>query len=120
MKRERHLVARSFETYAEQLAQDWEPATRAVADQAAAFFAAQVNAQLDLGAQIAQARTDAHLSQKDLGVRSNVPQPEISRIERGAGNPTRETLNKLATALNSRFVLVPLTATEVSQQEVAV
>jgi len=110
-------VARSFDAYADQLAENWDPATRAVADQAAGFFAAQVNAQLDLGAQIAQARIDAHLSQKDLGLRSNVPQPEISRIERGAGNPTRETLNKLATALNARFVLVPVAAVELDQQQ---
>ncbi|QNK82848.1 helix-turn-helix domain-containing protein [Nakamurella sp. PAMC28650] len=108
-------MARSFDAYADQLAGNWNPATRAVADQAAAFFAAQVTAQLDLGAQIAQARIGSHLSQTDLGVRSGVPQPEISRIERGAGNPTRETLNKLATALNARFVLVPLAAVDVAQ-----
>lgn len=33
--------------------------------------------------------------------------PEISRIERGLGNPARDALNRLATALHAHLTLVP-------------
>jgi len=99
-------MARSFDDFATKLEQRWDAETKDLAASAAAYFAAQVQAQLDLGAQIAQVRQRAHMSQKELAARSTVPQPEISRIERGTGNPTRETLTKLASALHARFVLV--------------
>jgi len=99
-------MERSFDNFAAELEQGWDAETKEIAARAAAYFSAQVQGQLDLGAQIARVRLEAHLSQVELAARSNVPQPEISRIERGSGNPTRETLTKLATALNARLVLV--------------
>jgi ribosome-binding protein aMBF1 (putative translation factor) len=52
-----------------------------------------------LGDQLAATRKAAHLTQEQLAERSGVPQPEISRIEHGQGNPTKDTLAKLGDAL---------------------
>jgi XRE family transcriptional regulator, regulator of sulfur utilization len=99
-------IERPFDELAYELEKSWDEPTRNLSARAAAYFAAQVQGQLDLGVQIAQIRQQARLSQSELAARSSVPQPEISRIERGSGNPTRETLTKLATALNARLVLM--------------
>jgi DNA-binding XRE family transcriptional regulator len=53
----------------------------------------------ELGQQLTAQRTAAQLSQARLAELSGVPQPEISRIENGQGNPTRETLTKLGQPL---------------------
>jgi transcriptional regulator with XRE-family HTH domain len=44
------------------------------------------------------ARRRAGLSQRELARRSGVPQPSISRIERGLGSPTVDTLERLLRA----------------------
>jgi XRE family transcriptional regulator, regulator of sulfur utilization len=46
------------------------------------------------------------MSQRELSERSGVRQADISRIERGAGNPTEATLQRLASALEKRLELV--------------
>lgn len=97
---------RSFDDYVATVRKGWEPATHDLEAAAEAYFEVQVQAQLDLGAQIARARQSEHLTQADLAARSSVTQPEISRIERGVGNPTRETLMRIAAALHRRIVLV--------------
>lgn len=52
-------------------------------------------------------RKDLHMSQTDLADTSGLSQPEISRIESGATNPTVGTLVKLARGLQSRIRLDP-------------
>jgi DNA-binding XRE family transcriptional regulator len=52
-----------------------------------------------VGQNIAQAREDKHMSQRDLSKKSGVMQAEISKIELGKGNPTISTLQKIAKAL---------------------
>jgi transcriptional regulator with XRE-family HTH domain len=47
------------------------------------------------------------LTQRELADLSGVRQADISRIERGAGNPTESTLQRLAAALDRRLELVP-------------
>jgi predicted transcriptional regulator len=59
-----------------------------------------------LGLQYRDARVAMGLTQRDLALRSGVPQADISRIERGAANPTESTLQRLADALHRRLVLV--------------
>jgi transcriptional regulator with XRE-family HTH domain len=44
------------------------------------------------------ARRLAGLSQRELARRSGIPQPSISRIERGLGSPTVDTLERLLRA----------------------
>ena len=53
------------------------------------------------------ARKAACLTQAELSARAFVQQAEISRIERGLGNPTRDTLLRLALAMGTRLVLIP-------------
>jgi transcriptional regulator with XRE-family HTH domain len=60
-----------------------------------------------LGAQLAAARKARGLTQPALSKLSGIQQAEISRIERGAGNPTAATLLRLANALGQQITLVP-------------
>jgi XRE family transcriptional regulator, regulator of sulfur utilization len=63
-------------------------------------------ASITLGLQFRDARTAQGLTQAELSARSGIPQADISRIERGAGNPTESTLQRLAAVLNQRLELV--------------
>jgi transcriptional regulator with XRE-family HTH domain len=63
-------------------------------------------AAIELGLQFRDARADLGLTQRELSERSGVRQADISRIERGAGNPTEATLQRLAGALEKRLDLV--------------
>jgi DNA-binding XRE family transcriptional regulator len=67
-----------------------------------AMFAAGIA----LGLQFRDARVSRGLTQADLSGLTGIPQPDISRIERGAGNPTESTMQRLAHALNGRLQLV--------------
>jgi DNA-binding XRE family transcriptional regulator len=58
------------------------------------------------GGQIAMLRKRQKLTQPALAKRSGVEQADISRIERGLGNPTEETLAKIARALGVRLAFV--------------
>lgn len=59
-----------------------------------------------LANQILTARKRNGLTQVELASRSGIAQSEISRIERGAGNPTVETLSRVGRSLdlNLQFV----------------
>jgi len=58
-----------------------------------------------LGLQYTEARQARGLTQQKLSELSGVTQADISRIERGAGNPTEATLQRLAEALGGRLEL---------------
>jgi ribosome-binding protein aMBF1 (putative translation factor) len=59
-----------------------------------------------LGLQFHDARVARGLTQRQLSDLSGVPQADISRIERGGGNPTEATLQRLARALERRLALI--------------
>jgi ribosome-binding protein aMBF1 (putative translation factor) len=59
-----------------------------------------------LGLQFHDARVVRGFTQRQLAELSGVPQADISRIERGGGNPTEATLQRLARALDRRLALV--------------
>jgi ribosome-binding protein aMBF1 (putative translation factor) len=59
-----------------------------------------------LGLEYRDARVNRGLTQRQLAALSGVPQADISRIERGGGNPTEATLQRLAAALERRLSLV--------------
>jgi len=59
-----------------------------------------------LGLQFHDARVARGLTQRQLSEMAGVPQADISRIERGGGNPTEATLQRLARALGRRLALV--------------
>ena len=63
-------------------------------------------AAIELGLQFRDARVTRGWSQSELSERSGVRQADISRIERGAGNPSEATLQRLAGALEKRLELV--------------
>ena len=45
------------------------------------------------------AREEAHMTQKELAEKTGIYQADISRIERGLGNPSLSTLKRLASGL---------------------
>lgn len=59
-----------------------------------------------LAAQTLRLRTALGLTQQQLSEATGVQQSEISRIERGQGNPTYRTLTRLAVAGGKRIAFV--------------
>jgi XRE family transcriptional regulator, regulator of sulfur utilization len=59
-----------------------------------------------LGGQVAMLRTRQGITQDELSTQSGIGQAEISRIERGSGNPTEDTLARLGHALGVRLAYV--------------
>lgn len=60
----------------------------------------------DLAGQLLSLRLDAGVTQQELAARSGISQADISRYERGLGNPTRATIDALAVALGAHLELV--------------
>ena len=58
-----------------------------------------------LGDIVAKRRTELNLSQIQLAKSTGVSQADISRIERGKGNPTLDTLRKIFAALQLQMTL---------------
>jgi transcriptional regulator with XRE-family HTH domain len=54
---------------------------------------------------IREARRKAGLTQAELAARAGVTQPVIARLERGGGNPTFETLERVLHATGHRLEL---------------
>jgi ribosome-binding protein aMBF1 (putative translation factor) len=71
-----------------------------------AALRAALAARITLGLQFRDARVSRGLTQVELSEKSGVSQADISRIERGAGNPTESTLQRLAVILDYRLELV--------------
>ena len=55
--------------------------------------------------QLLQAREEAKLTQKDLAEKTGIYQADISKIERGVGNPSLLTLKRLADGLDMTLKL---------------
>ncbi len=53
--------------------------------------------------QLYEARTEAHITQKELSKRSGIRQSNISRIERGTCSPTIRTISELAYAMGKKL-----------------
>ncbi|MDQ4489034.1 helix-turn-helix transcriptional regulator [Sinomonas sp. ASV486] len=85
----------------------WSDDATELPDQLRVGLRAEVSERVALGHELAAARTAAHLTQPELASRAGVQQADISRIERGLGNPTRDTLLKIADALDVRIAVVP-------------
>jgi DNA-binding XRE family transcriptional regulator len=58
-----------------------------------------------LGRQIAEARRARRLTQKQVAKIASIDQADVSNIERGAANPTLNTLNALASAVGMEIDL---------------
>ena len=100
-------MGRSFDELAAAAKAGWSDDARRVYDAAVSAFDAEMDEREQLGAQLAAARKARGLTQPDLSALTGIQQAEISRIERGAGNPTAATLLRLADALGLRLTLAP-------------
>lgn len=100
------MSMKSFQTLAQQAKQSWSDDAVAVYDAAASSYAADINTRVHLGRTLAEARTQRNLSQSDLSRVSGIQQAEISKIERGLGNPTLTTLERLTQQLGVRLALI--------------
>ena len=58
-----------------------------------------------VGDAVAAARARKGLSQKQLSLATGIDQSDISKIERGAANPSIETLKRIAEALDARLTV---------------
>ena len=56
-----------------------------------------------VGNAVAAARAEKGLSQKELSVLSGIDQADLSKIERGIANPSVNTLNRIAQALDAKL-----------------
>jgi DNA-binding XRE family transcriptional regulator len=65
-----------------------------------------LDARFRLAAELLAARTSAHMSQKQLAVRSGVQQAEISKIERGEVIPKISTMDRLLAPLGRRLAVI--------------
>lgn len=99
-------MAKSFNELADRAKAGWSDDTQRVYEAASAEFTAEVNERAELGAALASARKARSLTQPALSDLTGIQQAEISRIERGAGNPTAATLLRLADALGQKLTLV--------------
>jgi ribosome-binding protein aMBF1 (putative translation factor) len=86
-----------FEAYVDEVEAGASPARRAELD---AF-----RSHHRLAAQFRERRRALGLTQVELAARMGVDQAEVSRLERGVGNPTQQTLLRAATALGVSLTL---------------
>ncbi len=100
-------MGKSFDELAAAAKAGWSEDARRVYDAAVSAFDAEMDEREQLGAQLAAARKARGLTQPDLSALTGIQQAEISRIERGAGNPTAATLLRLADTLGQRLTLTP-------------
>jgi ribosome-binding protein aMBF1 (putative translation factor) len=85
---------------------DWAAERVASETSAETELRRRFEAAIELGLQFRDARVATGMSQRELSEVSGIRQADISRIERGAGNPTEATLQRLALALDKRLELV--------------
>lgn len=101
------MATRKWDDLLAEVQQDWSEDAWRVYHATAAAFTVEMDQRAQLGEQIAQARKAHGLTQAELARMTDTQQAEISRIERGLGNPTAVTLHRLANALQQPLVLVP-------------
>jgi DNA-binding XRE family transcriptional regulator len=70
-------------------------------------FQTEMRDRSELGAALQSARKAQSLTQPKLSELADVQQAEISRIERGVGNPTATTLFRLTHALGLKIAFIP-------------
>jgi DNA-binding phage protein len=66
----------------------------------------QLEQRFGLASDLIAMRRAKAITQSQLAALTGVHQSEISRIERGVGNPTAQTLGRLGTALGARLSFV--------------
>lgn len=69
-----------------------------------------LDAHLAFAVELVSARRAAKMTQTRLAELSGIPQSEISRFERGQGNPTLETIGRLLGPLDRQVASAPRAA----------
>jgi XRE family transcriptional regulator, regulator of sulfur utilization len=100
------MVTRSYRDATAAAKAQWTPEVQEFSEQLNAELRAEVTAQAAIGRELASLRTERHLSQKAVATAAHIQQADLSRIERGLGNPTAETLTRIAGALGARLTIV--------------
>ena len=101
------MATRPYEELAAQVRASWSPRAREISERLGQQLDLEISDPELLGRELRAARKAARLTQPELAQISAVQQAEISRIERGLGNPTRDTLLRLTVPLGVRLALVP-------------
>jgi DNA-binding XRE family transcriptional regulator len=101
------LMARSYEDVVAPLRAADAPDLAQFTQAVGAHFEAAYDLTFGLGQTLATRRAQLHLSQIQLAERAGVPQADISRIERGKGNPTLATIGKILDALQLQLDVRP-------------
>ena len=65
----------------------------------------EISSSMVVGNAVVEARNKAGLSQKELSNLTGIDQSDISKIERGVGNPSINTIDRIAKALNNKLVI---------------
>ena len=89
------MVMSSYRAYKEKALQD--PKVKSEYD--------ALQAEYDIIQSLIDARTSQNITQKDLSLKTGIPQADISRIENGTRNPSLNTLKKLAQGLGMQLRL---------------
>lgn len=100
-----HIMARMKKTTFAAFMNDLVAEARAEGPQAIAQLE-RLQHRYFLGGQIAMLRARQGITQEELETKTGIDQSEISRIERGLGNPTEDTLAKLGDGLGVRLAYV--------------
>lgn len=95
-------MSTSFKDFVADVESDATPDDRRVLDESRRRFG--------IGAKLLDRRLAAGMTQRQLADSSGVDQAEISRIERGQGNPTAHTLQALGTPLGVSLDFAELTS----------
>lgn len=101
-------MTKAFSELADRARAAWSDDTQSVYETVTNEFTAEVDGRAALGSALATARKAQGLTQSALSELAGIQQAEISRIERGAGNPTAVTLLRLTDVLGQKLVLVPV------------
>ncbi|GAA1883365.1 helix-turn-helix transcriptional regulator [Paeniglutamicibacter psychrophenolicus] len=101
------MPTQPYEEFVAPFRTQWNSDVKEFSKALGAQLDSETSAQYALGQGLVAARELAGLTQPQLAQRSGVQQADISRIERGLGNPTRDTLIRLADALGMQLVLLP-------------
>lgn len=99
------MKLRAHQELTEELRASDSPAVRAFERASSDHFRQARLESFGIGKRLAERRQELRVSQRDLAAQADIPQAEISRIERGLGNPTLLTLARLAEALDLEVAL---------------
>lgn len=95
-----------FRDLARQAQASWSETDHEIYERASAAFKEEAEAQIAFGKNLCALRNEQHWGQSYLADLTGIQQSEISRIERGAANPTLATVAKLAKAFGKELKIV--------------